>query len=270
MSTREREAWEAITAPPSTSMALVPLRPDPAPAPAPPAGPPRNAHRYFYGMGYAALGLIVLGTFLQPRIGPAAAALFAPAALLLGLGGLGVLVHVLYRPSMPKLRKGLGAIAALGLTLAAIRPIDRMAQEVHAAARIPRLEAFVEDRLSEGRVHDIGIPSTGWVSLNGFRGRLDGTHTSVTEASGPNPPSLSRVLKRDGISRPELVRMMGEMEGLGVREMVVSEGFVTVAMEAGPHLLYVRPGRALPAFPEPATRPLGGGWYLLLDRGWLD
>lgn len=281
MTTREHPAWEAVTAPPaSTSTALVPLRADRAPAPpAPrPPGPPRNVHRVFYGMGYSALGFFILGTFLQPRIGPAAAGFFILGAMFLGLGGVGVLGHVAYKPSVAKLRKGLGAVAAVVLTAAAIRPIDRIAQEVHADTHIAAAQALVDDLARDGRVRVIGVPSAEWVTLNGFHGKLDGSYASTsapvdTSAFGAPVLPLYEVLRRDGISRLELVRMMNRLQAAGVSEMVYKAGVVTVRMETGADLLYVRPGHVLPTGTVLAgqhTRPLGGGWYLLAGRRWRD
>ncbi len=273
MSTREREAWEAVMAPPpSTSVALVPLRADRAPIPpAPkPAEGPANVHRYFYTMGYTALAMIVLATFLQPRIGTNAAALFIPGAMMLGLGGLGVLIHVIYKPSMPKLRQGLGAIAALALTLLAMQPIDRIAQEVHAGARIPELQVLADELVRDGRFSRIGIPYNDGVELNGYHGSLHGGYASATAHGVPAPPTLYKVLRRDGISRLDLVRMMRRLEAADVWRVGVQPGFIVFATETGSDLLYVRPGQSIPRGEGHLWRPLGGGWYLTNGSTWLE
>ncbi|HEX6036851.1 hypothetical protein [Longimicrobium sp.] len=277
MSTREREAWEAIVAPPpSTSVALVPLRADREPVhpPPPSSDSPPNAHRYFYAMGYAALGMILLGTFFEPRIGGGAAAgLFMPAMMMLGIGGLGVLIHVLYKPSLAKLRKGLGAVAALVLTLVATVPVSRVGREVHASARVARLQPLADDLVRDGRIHRIAVSSGEWVALNDFEGNLKSSSIASSNAAAGPSRTLYEVLRRDGISRLELVRLMNRLRAAGVSEVGISASAVTLWTETGADLLYVRPGQALAsaALPERRhTQPLGGGWYLLVRRGWLD
>lgn len=274
MSTVEREVLDAVEAAhPAPSMALVPLTQDRAPlrAAAPASAKPANVHRIFFGTGYAGLALIMIGTWLGPRYENAMVGGYVIGAMAVGLGGLGVLVHVLYRPSMRKLRQGLGAVAALVLTVAAQRPVMHAALEAHASARIPELQQLADDLARDGRIRHLGIPLTGWVELNGFRGRLDGAHVDVTEESGPNPLPLAAILQRDGISRLELVRLTRRLREAGITRVSVGEAAVEFESDgAGSSMLYVRPGQPLPrpevAFPGRPylrTQPLGGGWYLL-------
>jgi hypothetical protein len=213
---------DVVAAQPSTCMALVPLpraetaHPDAAPA------KPSHVHRYFYGLGYAALALIIIGVWTEPVNGTAAAVLYGTAILCLGVAGLGVLVHVAYRPRMDKLRKGLGAVAALALTLAAIGPVGRAATEVHAQSAVVRLQPLADDLLRNGRIRMIAIAAPGGIELNDYVGRMD---TSDPSTSGA-PVTLAEVLRRDGISRLELVRMRSAMEQAGVWRVEVGEGYV--------------------------------------------
>lgn len=276
MSTAEREVMDAVRAPhPVPSMALVPLTADRAPLHPAPAKP-SNVHRVFYGMGYAALVLITFGTAMAPRWGNAMFGFYVMGVFGLGLGGLGVLIHVLYRPSMAKLRKGLGAVAALGLTLAAQGTVADAADEVHAASRIARLQPLADDLSRDGRIRALGAPMDGWVDLNGYHGRLDSRDR--VRVDGVTEMALADVLRRDGISRLELVRLLNRLERSGTRR--VEMGAAYVAFEAGTvgaDLLYVRPGQAPPTPGAEIldqrvvrARPVGGGWYLLLPEGWID
>lgn len=163
------------------------------------------------------------------------------------------------------------------LTAAAIRPIESIAWEVHAEAHIAAVQALVDDLARDGRIRTVGVPAREWIALNGFHGRLDGSYASAPADTMPHAApllSLHEVLRRDGISRLELVRMMNRLRAAGVSGMVIEAGFVTVEMEVGADLLYVRPGHVLPTadavLARQHTRPLGGGWYLLEGRQWLD
>lgn len=277
MSTAAREVMDVVQAPhPIPSMALVPLTDRTPQRPAQPvSAKPSNVHRAFYGMGYAALALITFGTAMAPRWGDAVFGFYMIGVFGLGLGGLGVLVHVLYRPSLPKLRNGLGAVAALGLTLAAQGLVADAADEVHAAPRIARLQPLADDLSRDGRIRMLGAPLAGWVDLNGYHGRLDSRDRvrvdSVTEMA------LADVLRRDGISRLELVRLLDRLERSGTRRVEMGASYVAFDGDGvGADLLYVRPGQVPPTpgaeiLDQRAMRmrPVGGGWYLLLPKGWI-
>jgi hypothetical protein len=277
VSTPAREVMDGVRAPhhPVPSMALVPLAADRAPLQSAPAKP-SNVHRVFYGMGYAALALITFGTAMAPRWGNATFGFYVMGVFGLGLGGLGMLVHVLYRPSMPKLRKGLGAVAALGLTLAAQGTVADAAAEVHAASRIARLQLLADDLSRGGRVRTLAAPSTGWVELNGYHGRLDSRDR--VRVDGATEMTLADVLRRDGISRLELVRLLNRLEQSGARRVEMGASYVAFSSgDVGPDLLYVRPGQG-PLTPGAEVlerrvarmRPVGGAWYLLLSEGLFE
>lgn len=278
MSTAEREVLDAVEPPhPAPSMALVPLTVDRAPPrPASPPAKPGNAHRFFYAIGYAGLALLTLGTAMGPRSEGAMLACYALGAPALGLGGMGVLLHTVYRPSMRKLRQALGAVAALVLTAAAQVPVARAAEEVHAAASIARLQPLADELARDGRIRSIGRRTAGFIELNGYRGRLDGSDR--VQVDGGTSATLAELLRRDGISRLELVRLLNRLDRAGVRRVDVGAGYVALDREdVGSSLLYVRPGQPLP---PPGThmlergawrtQPLGGGWYLLLQAGGWD
>jgi hypothetical protein len=272
VSTAAREVMDGVRAPhhPVPSMALVPLAADRAPLQPAPAKP-SNVHRVFYGMGYAALALITFGTAMAPRWGNAMFGFYVMGVFGLGLGGLGVLVHVLYRPSMPKLRQGLGAVAALGLTLAAQGLVADAADEVHAASRIARLQPLADDLSRDGRIRMLGAPSAGWVELNGYHGRVDSRDR--VRVDGVTEMALADVLPR-----LELVRLLNRLERSRTRRVEMGASYVAFeAGAAGADLLYVRPGHGpLTSGAEilerrvARTRPVGGGWYLLLPEGWID
>lgn len=256
---------------PSTSLALVP-RPatrDPHPRTVTPGGPSAS-HRFFYGMGYAALPLLLLAAWLEPMAFDVMAVLAGLAIVMLGIAGLGVIIHVLYHPNERKVRMGLGAVASLALTVLALAPVSRAAREVHAQSAIVRLQPLADELLRNGRIRQIAFPAHDWIELNGFSGRMD---TGDPSSSGPAVP-LAAVLQRDGISRLELVRMRRRMEQAGVSRLEVEAGYVGFrdpGIDAS--LLYVRPGHAPPS-PERqlmermnwTSQPLGGGWYMIEGR----
>lgn len=268
MSTLQREAVDAGAPHPSTSMALVPLPRAEAVRSIVPGedGAAPHAHRYFYGMGYAALALIVLGIWMEPANGALGPVPFMLAAPLLGIGGLGVLIHVLYKPRMHKLRMGLGAVASVALTAAAGVPLHRAATEVHAHAAILRLQPLADELLRDGRVRTLALPSGTWIELNGFAGRMD-TGDPSTNGSGL---TLAAVLRRDGISRLDLLRMRRRLSQAGVSQVGAGDAYVAFPRPGpGFDLLYVRPGHAPPPprtvvleTPIVLAKPLGGGWYL--------
>ncbi|HYW10709.1 MAG TPA: hypothetical protein VE871_02100 [Longimicrobium sp.] len=269
MSTREIDAVDAdVAAPPSTAMALVRLPRADVPAEKP-GQPEANGHRWFYGLGYTGLGLILCAAWAGPANEAMSAALVALGVLSVGLGGVGVLIHVFYRPRMDKLRKGLGAVASVALTAAAAFPVNNAALEVHASNRIGQLEPLAALVTGTGGVRQIGVPSGGWVELNGFRGDI----RSSAPSSMPDGPALNlaQVLERDGISRVELVRLTGAMEAAHVLRAEAGAAYVAFDGTGDADLLYVRPGHPLPQ-PGTAimdrvrwrTKPLGDGWYLLV------
>ena len=268
MSTRELEVLDAETeSRPSTSMALVPLPRGPVPQAQ--TAQPETAHRWFYGSGYTGLVLILCAAATSPANELLSAALLMLGACAVGLGGLGVFIHVLYRPRMDKLRKGLGAVASVALTAAAAFPLYNAALEVHASKRVLQLQPLAELVSGIDGVRVMGRPDDGWVELNGFRGDL---HSSATVAMPEGSAmTLAQVLERDGISRLELVRLRAGMETAGVSRIEAEAAYIAFAERGDADLLYVRPGQALP---QPGTtilestrwrtRPLGGGWYLLV------
>lgn len=276
MSNAGGEVLDAVEAPrPAPSMELVPLAMDRAPlrpVTAAAAGP-SNAHRAFYGMGYAALALITLGTVMGPRSETVMATFYVVGLLGLGLGGLGVLVHVVHQPSMPKLRVGLGAVVSVVLTAAAQAPVAHAANEVHAASRIARLQPLADDLSRDGRIRALGVPSAGWVELNGYRGRLDSRDRIRIDAG--TEMALADVLRRDGISRLDLVRLLNRLGQAGAWRVEVGTAYVAFDRDGpGADLLYVRPGQG-PPVPgaeilgrrSARMRPVGGGWYLLPGAG---
>lgn len=274
MSTREIDVVDADVAPrPSTSLALVHL-----PREAVPQGPeaqpalaePANAHVWFYTLGYTGLALILLAAWVGPVNEGATMALLAIGALSVGFGGVGVLIHVLYRPRMDKLRKGLGAVASVALTAAAAFPINNAAREVHASNRIAQLEPLAALVSGTGGLRQMALPSDGWVELNGFRGDIRSSAPVLT-TDGP-ALNLAQVLERDGISRGELVRLMAAMEAANVLRVEAGTAHIAFDHPGDADLLYVRPGHPLPQpgmeIMERArwrTQPLGDGWYLLIS-----
>lgn len=269
MSTAVREVMDAVEAPrPAPSMALVPLTVDRAPlrsAPRP-AAKPGNAHRFFFALGYAGLALVTLGAVAWPLGGGGMLFFYAVGAPCVGLGGMGVLAWTLYRPSMRKLRQALGAVAALGLTAAAQAPLVRTAKEVHAEAWIAGLQPLADDLARDGRIRTLAARTPGYVELNGFFGPMD---TGDRYVVGDARLSLAEVLRRDGISRLELVRMRGRMQAAGVQRVEAGAGYVGLAGR-GMTVIHVPPGQVLPTPGRPMlerarwrTRPLGGGWYLV-------
>ncbi len=268
MSTREIEVMDADAAPhPSTSMALVPLPRGTVPQAQ--TAQSENAHRWFYTSGYTGLALILCAAATSPANELLSAALLMLGAVAVGLGGLGVFIHVLYRPRMDKLRKGLGAVAAVALTAAAAFPIYNASLEAHASTRVVQLEPLAELVSGIDGIRVMAVPSDGWVELNGFRGDIRSSAPVLTH-DGP-ALNLAQVLERDGISRLELVRLRAGMETAGVSRIEAEAAYIAFAERGDADLLYVRPGQALP---QPRTtilestrwrtRPLGDGWYLLV------
>ena len=269
MSTLEREVVDASAPHPSASMALVPLSGDHAvrqPATRA-AGGPAHVHRYFYGMGYMALAFLALAAWLQPSRPDAATFLYASGAFSLGIAGLAVLIHVVYRPRMQKLRMGLGAVASVVLTAAALEPIGDAAREVHAESLAIRLQPLADDLARDPRIRALGLTPAGWVDLGGQTGSLDG---AMDTTSAGAPLMMADLLERVGIARQEVERLMERMREACVLRLEVREAYVAFANRNQATLLFARPGRTLPPpgtaildQPRWRTQPLGGGWYLL-------
>lgn len=270
MSTLEREVVDAPL--PSTSMALVPLAGDRSTLTVPAAGMPRDVSRYFYGVGYTALAMMLLGSWLDPLGDDISTVLFGLAMVCLAFGGLGVLLHTAYKPNVQKLRRMLGALASLVLAVLATGPVESAAREVHASRTIAQLQPLAEQLARDGRIQSIGIPRRGWVELNGFQGAVDGS-TQEYSAEGAMP-SLAEVLQRDGISRLELVRLMRAMRDARVTRVETGAAYVGFERPGtATDLLYLRPGQPLPPPQTPVlerplwqTQPMGGGWFLFLPR----
>jgi hypothetical protein len=279
VSTQARYAEAAASSVQSTALvpvstALVPVvgdRPRIEVSPGPPK--PVNAHRFFYVLGYLGLVAIVAGTWTTAVQGGAWYALFPIGIIFVGLGGLGVLIHTLYRPNERKVRHLLLALASLGVVAASAPLLQRISREVHAAAMIPRLQPLADEVLRDVRIRDLGRAGPDRVSLNGFNGPLTGSDGWLDGL--PNQPELlAGILARDGISRGELQAYLGKLERAGVNAVEWVDGrLLLTPADGGNHwLLYVPPGAALP---RPGTRltnhlvrwhadPLGGGWYLVL------
>jgi uncharacterized membrane protein len=272
VSTLEREVVEVNAPLPSTSMALVPLTGDRGPRAVPAAGMPSHLYRYFYGIGYAALAMMLLGAWLDPLGDDASLVLFGLAVVCLAFGGLGVLIHTGYKPNVQKLRRMLGAIASLVLAVLATGPVESAAREVHASRAIAQLQPLAEQLARDGRIRTIGIPRNGWVELNGYQGALDGSTQGYSPDGAMTP--LAEVLQRDGISRLELVRLMRGMRDARVTRVETGAAYVVFDRPGvATDLLYLRPGQPLPPPRTPIlerplwqTQPMGGGWYLFLPR----
>lgn len=279
MSTLEREvAVDADRPHPSTSLALVPLTGDAArPRQVTRAAGPPNAHRWFYGIGYAGLALIALGAWVAVGDEELAIPCFLFGGLFLGLGGLGVAIHVLYKPTMQKLRMGLGAVASVALTLAALTPLTDVARAVQADGRVARLQPLADELARDGRVQTLGISRADYVELNGSRTALNGSMASSVESG--EPLLIDDLLRRNRFTMPELLALMDRLRQAGVQRVEVRPGYVALdATRGAPSLLYVRPGHPLPSpgteildATRRSTEPLGGGWYVQrMGRGWWD
>lgn len=278
MSTREHEVMDADVAHPSTSMALVPLAADrhAVGSVASSRVKPARAHRAFYAMGYTGLAMLLVGAWVSAYGEGYMVTMFLPAGFLIGLGGLGVLGHLLWKPrTMHKLRTTLGAIASLALTIAAIPVIGRVSGEVHASSAIVALQPLAEDLARYGRIREMEVSSVDWVRLNGFTGLDTGPDVASGRVPGESyTTALDDVLRRDGITRDEFTAFRSRMLERGVRAVEVRPEYVLLVRDGGAdRLLHVRPGHPLPqgVSGSPAgqrTQPLGGGWYLVRSGAW--
>lgn len=272
MTTAARYAAATLVEPPTSSATLVPLAGDRKPPARPPAKPdaPANAHLVFNGSWYAGVGLYVVAAGVGVyEFGPMEAA-YVLGSLLLVLGGLGGLVHTLWKPSERKTRHALGAIAALVLAIACTPVLRRISTEVHASAQVQRLEPLAQAVIRDGRIREIGLEGS-WVKLNGYHGPEHATASSPSRRDTVRL-ELDDVLRRDGMTRAELTAHLRRLDRGGIRQAIVTPGFVALYPHDGSALLFVPPGHPLPARstriggdPRWRTEPLGGGWFLLLD-----
>ena len=254
---------------PASSMALVPVARDgggPRLATAA-ATKPVNAHRLFYGLGYAGLVLIWAGTWLSGFVGFVGFEIVG--VMFVGLGGFGVLIHTLYKPNERKVRHLLLALASLALTVAALPVVTRISREMYATAAVTRLQPLAEALAKDARVREIGYSSLGKAMFNGFHGPEHGTG-SMEGQKGEF--LLADVLAHDGISREEYQAYQRRLDQVGMAR-ARRTGSTVAFLPDGPDepwLLYVVPGHALPHARElldarPVhSQPLGGSWYMLL------
>jgi hypothetical protein len=273
--TAERMIQPAVAPPPSTSLALVPLRSDsaePGPVRLPDAGA-MGVHRAFFGMWYLGVALLPMAAWVGVWSWDWNMALIPLGVGMLILGGMGVAVRTLFKPRMQKLRQALGAGAALTLSLASLEPVRDAAMEVCASGVVAKLEPMAAELARDGRIRAIGRNSLGWVSLNGFAGQDNGPDVLAGRSPGlAYGLELQDVLIRDGIPRAEYTAWMDRLRGAGIMEAEVRPGYVAFRREEHGRwmLLYVRPGHVLPRRMEVMdrqtwrTEPLGGGWYLML------
>lgn len=258
---------EAVT----PSMALVPVaRGDGAPRLATAdATQPANAHRLFYGLGYAGLLLIWTGTWLSGFVGFVGWEIVG--VMFVGLGGFGVLIHTLYKPNERKVRHLLLALASLALTVAAIPLVTRISREMYATAAVVRLQPLAEALAKDARIREIGHSALGNVTFNGFHGQEYGTG-SMEGQTGEFV--LADVLAHDRVSWEEYQAYQRRLSEVGMAR-AQRTGSTVAFLPDGPDepwLLYVVPGHALaPAHALPDDRetwysqPLGGSWYMVLN-----
>ena len=268
MSTRERDVVDTDNAPLSTIVALIPLARDRTPIqPAVKVSDvPMHLHRWVYGLGYASLVGVLLGGWFEHVDGDLSDVFYAMGLLGLVPAGLGVLIHVVYRPSERKLRMGMGAVASFVIAISATMPLGRISQEVHAQNWIVRLQPLADDLLRDGRIASLSFTPDGWVEYDGRAGRLDNV---VAEGENGTPVLMADLLRRGGISAQVVERMMARAAVAGASHVEVHDGYAAFQSRLGT-LMYVAPGRVPPPpsalimeVPRPLRRPLGGGWSLL-------
>lgn len=267
---RYAEAPPAVSEAVTPSMALVPVaRGDGGPRLATAAATkPTNAHRLFYGLGYAGLVLIWAGTWLSGFVGFVGFEILG--VMFVGLGGFGVVIHTLYKPNERKVRHLLLALTSLALTVAAIPLVTRISREMYATAAVIRLQPLAEALAKDARVREIGYSSLGHAMFNGFQGPEHGTG-SMEGQTGEF--LLADVLAHDRVSWEEYQAYQRRLEQARMAR-ALRTGSTVAFLPDGPDepwLLYVVPGHALP--PARAlldarpvhSQPLGGSWYMLLD-----
>src|SRR5687768_1416865 len=157
MSARYAEATLPVSDAVTPSMALVPVARDDGGPRLATAGAtkPTNAHRLFYGLGYAGLVLIWAGTWLGGFVGFVGFEIVG--VMFVGLGGFGVLIHTLYKPNERKVRHLLLALASLALTVAALPVVSRISREMYATAAVVRLQPLAEALAKDARIREIGV-----------------------------------------------------------------------------------------------------------------
>lgn len=253
---------------PSTSTALVPIVGDRGPRLAPAAEKPVNAHRLFYGLGYAGLVLIWTGMWLQGFVGPGMEALTGIGAMFVGLGGFGIFIHTVYKPNERKVRHLLLAIASLALTVAAYPLVERISREIYATVAVSRLQPLAEALANDARIRNIGVFNRS-VMLNGYIGAEFGSGS----IEGREGVLLEEVLSRDGISHEEYLAYQRLLREMGMERAQRTASTVAFYPDgpSGPWLLYVAPGHALPpahALLEDSgtyySEPLGGPWFMVI------
>lgn len=266
---RYAEATLSVSEAVTPSMALVPVPRDGGPRLATAAATkPTNAHRLFYGLGYAGLVLIWAGTWLSGFVGFVGFEIVG--VMFVGLGGFGVLIHTLYKPNERKVRHLLLAVASLALTVAALPVVAGVSREMYATAAVTRLQPLAEALAKDARVRTIGRSSGGYATFNGFHGQEHGTGR-MDGQSGEF--LLADVLAQDGISRGEYEAYQRRLDQAGMAR-AVRTGSTVAFLPDGPNepwLLYVAPGHALPpahALVDDSgtyhSEPLGGPWYMVL------
>ncbi|MBW3570028.1 MAG: hypothetical protein KY467_02870 [Gemmatimonadetes bacterium] len=269
MSTPTRYA-EAALAPADGRPVFAPLVRDRAAAPGPET--PVNAHRVFYGMGYAGLVLVWAGVWLEGLAAGPFEFVLVIGIMFVALGGFGVVIHTLWKPNERKVRHLLLALAALGLTIAAVPLVNRIAGQMYAAAAADRLQPLAEALAKDTRIHAVGA-ANGRVILNGYHGPEHGPERTGRDR---NERVLADVLARDGITRSELQAYLRRMERAGVEKAERTAWMVAFSPSGRSdlRLVYVLPGQPLlPAHQWGAgwngwhSEPLGGAWYMMLPAG---
>jgi hypothetical protein len=269
MAARYAEATLSASDAVTPSMALVPVARDDGPRPATSgATKPTNAHRLFYGLGYAGLALIWAGTWLSGFVGFMGWEIVG--VMFVGLGGFGVMIHTLYKPNERKVRHLLLALASLALTVAALPLVTRVSREMYATAAVDRLQPLADALAKDARIREIGRSSVGYATFNGFHGQEHGTG-SMEGQTGEF--LLADVLARHGLSREEYDAYQRRLDQVGMARAERTRSTVAFLPDGPnePWLLYVVPGHALP--PARAllvdggtyySQPLGGPWYMVL------
>lgn len=230
---------------------------------------PPNVHRFFFALGYAGLPLIWIGAVASTVAGEAYGIFAGFGAMFVGLGGLGVVIHTVWKPNERKVRHLLLAIASLAVTLLSLVPAQPMAREMYATAAVTRLEPLAATLANDARIRRIGVFNEN-VMLNGYfgsgfgMGRIEGQDGEHT---------LESVLERDGITRPEFDAYQRRLREAGMNEARRTASTVAFGPSGGSGmmLVYALPGHALP--PDHAlvgdggywhSQPLGGSWYMAL------
>jgi hypothetical protein len=269
---RYAEATLSVSEAVTPSMALVPVARDDGGPRLATAGAtrPTNAHRLFYGLGYAGLVLIWTGTWLSGFVGFVGWEIVG--VMFVGLGGFGVLIHTLYKPNERKVRHLLLALASLALTVAAIPLVTRISREMYATAAVNRLQPLADELAKDTRIREIGVSTGGNVRFNGFYGP---EYRTGSMEGQKGEFLLADVLAHDRISWEEYQAYQRRLEQVGMAR-ALRTGSTIAFLPDGPDepwLLYVVPSHALPharsLLHEGSTyysQPLGGPWYMVLNN----